>query len=49
MTSKVFVTQEEEWDMVLKPQSGLFELNLKEVMRNKDLLLLFVRRDFVAQ
>jgi lipopolysaccharide transport system permease protein len=49
MTSKDSVVQEEEWDLVLKPHSGLFDFNLKEVWRYKDLLWLFVRRDFVAQ
>jgi lipopolysaccharide transport system permease protein len=46
--NKTLVT-EDEWDLVLKPQSGLFEFNLKEVWRYKDLLWLFVKRDFVAQ
>jgi lipopolysaccharide transport system permease protein len=49
MTNKISVIQDEEWDLVLKPHSGLFEFNLKEVWRYKDLLWLFVRRDFVAQ
>jgi len=39
----------EQWDLEIKPQAGLFDLNLKEVWRYRDLLLLFVRRDFVAQ
>lgn len=39
----------ENWDLEIKPQAGLFDLNLKEVWRYRDLLVLFVRRDFVAQ
>ncbi|RXK57440.1 ABC transporter permease [Lacibacter luteus] len=39
----------EHWDLEIKPQAGLFDLNLKEVWRYRDLLVLFVRRDFVAQ
>ncbi len=39
----------EQWDLEIKPQAGLFDLNLKEVWRYRDLLVLFVRRDFVAQ
>ena len=39
----------EEWDMVLQPKSTLYDLKLKEVWRYRDLLWLFVRRDFVAQ
>jgi lipopolysaccharide transport system permease protein len=38
----------EEWTLVIKPQSSLFNLELKEVWRYKDLLFLFVRRDFVT-
>lgn len=37
------------WDLEIKPQSSLFELNLKEVWRYRDLMMLFVKRDFVAQ
>tara|TARA_B110000285_G_C15062542_1_gene583191 strand:- start:544 stop:1398 length:855 start_codon:yes stop_codon:yes gene_type:complete len=43
------VTEEQEWDIVIEPKSSLFALNLKEVWKYKDLLLLFVRRDFVAE
>lgn len=39
---------EQNWDLVIKPQSSLFDLELKEVWRYRDLLLLFVRRDFVT-
>jgi lipopolysaccharide transport system permease protein len=37
------------WDILIEPKSHLLQLNLKEVWRYRDLLLLFVRRDFVAQ
>ena len=37
------------WDMEIQPQSSLLDLNLKEVWRYRDLMMLFVRRDFVAQ
>lgn len=37
------------WDLEIKPQASLFDLNLKEVWRYRDLMMLFVRRDFVAQ
>ncbi len=39
----------EHWDLVLKAKSSLFELNLREVWRYRDLMWLFVRRDFVSQ
>jgi lipopolysaccharide transport system permease protein len=41
--------QEESWDLEIKPQASLFDLNLKDVWRYRDLMMLFVRRDFVAQ
>ncbi len=40
---------ESDWDLVIKPQNSLFDLNLKELWKYRDLLILFVRRDFVAQ
>lgn len=39
----------EECDMVIQPKAHLLDLNLKEVWRYRDLLLLFVKRDFIAQ
>lgn len=38
----------DEWDLVIKPQNSLFDLKLRQVWRYRDLLMLFVRRDFVA-
>lgn len=40
---------EEQWDLLIKPKVGLFDLNLTEVWRYRDLLALFVKRDFTAQ
>jgi len=40
---------EENWDQVIVPKGKLLDLNLKEVWRYRDLLWLFVKRDFVAQ
>ncbi len=37
-----------DWDLVIEPQSSLFSLNLKDVWRYRDLLGLLVRRDFVS-
>jgi lipopolysaccharide transport system permease protein len=39
----------EKWDLEIKPKASLFDLNLPEIWRYKDLIILFVRRDFVAQ
>jgi len=40
--------EDETWDMIIQPQRGLFDLRLGELWRYRDLVLLFVRRDFVA-
>jgi lipopolysaccharide transport system permease protein len=37
-----------EWDLTIEPQTSLFELNLKDVWRYRDLLWMFVKRDFVS-
>lgn len=39
----------DNWDMIISPKVKLFQLNLNEVWRYRDLLLLFVKRDFKAQ
>ncbi len=39
----------EQWDLVIEPQGRLFDLNLKEVWHYRDLMWLFVKRDFSAQ
>jgi lipopolysaccharide transport system permease protein len=39
---------EEYWDMVIQPQRGLFDLRLGELWKYRDLIILFVRRDFVS-
>ncbi len=36
------------WDKVLKPDRSLFDIRLKEIWRYRDLLWLFVKRDFVS-
>ena len=38
----------EDWDIEIKPRTGLLDLHLKDVWHYRDLLLLFVRRDFVS-
>lgn len=37
-----------QWTEIIEPQQGLFQLGLRDVWRYRDLVLLFVRRDFVA-
>jgi len=38
----------EDWDIIVKPKSSLFSLNLKEVWAYKDLIFLLVKRDVTA-
>ncbi len=37
-----------EWDLVIEPQRSIFDLNLKDVWRYRDLLVMFVKRDFIS-
>ncbi|MBI5645314.1 MAG: ABC transporter permease [Ignavibacteriae bacterium] len=37
-----------EWTTLIRPRKGILDLDLREVWRYRDLLALFVRRDFVA-
>jgi ABC-type polysaccharide/polyol phosphate export systems, permease component len=38
-----------QWTTVIKPQNGLFDLRLREVIHYRDLIFLFVKRDFVTK
>jgi len=40
--------EKEDWTLVIEPKSSLFDLQLKEVWRYRDLLQMFVRRDFIS-
>lgn len=40
--------QKEHWTEVIEPKTNLLDLRLNEVWRYKDLVMMFVRRDFVA-
>src|ERR1051326_4924594 len=42
------VPSAEEWSLEIKPRDSAFQLHLKDIWRYRDLLLMFVRRDFVA-
>ncbi len=39
----------ENWSMIIKPKRHWFDINLKELWAYRDLIALFVRRDFVAK
>lgn len=43
------VTQESEtWDLIIRPKSGWFEFNFKDLWLYRDLIFLFVKRDLVV-
>ena len=39
----------ESWDLIIRPKRHLLDINLKEIWDYRDLVMLFVRRDFVAR
>ena len=39
----------DDWDLLIQPKAHLLDIKLKEVWKYRDLLWLFVRRDFAAQ
>lgn len=39
---------DEDWDLILKPKTGWFDIDLKELWRYRDLIGMFVKRDFVT-
>jgi lipopolysaccharide transport system permease protein len=41
--------QEDVWTTEIKPTTGLFEVNFKELVRYKDLWAMFVKRDIITQ
>lgn len=40
--------QNNEWDLIIKPKRSLLDVDLKALWKYRDLLFLFVRRDFVS-
>jgi len=39
----------ENWDLIIKPKRKLLDINLAELWKYRDLIMLFVRRDFVSK
>jgi lipopolysaccharide transport system permease protein len=39
----------ESWDLIIHPRRHIFDINLKEIWHYRDLIRLFVRRDFVSR
>lgn len=42
------VENSEKWDLVIQPHNKWYDLRLKEIWNYRDLLFLFVKRDFVS-
>src|SRR6478672_4022675 len=47
--SKFPASATEEWDLIIQPKTGWLDLHLADLWRYRDLTILFVWRDFVAQ
>ena len=41
-------TKEESWDLVMKPQTSLFDIDFKDLWNYRDLLYMFIKRDIVT-
>ena len=41
-------TDNQNWDFLIKPKTGWLDINLGEIYRYRDLIYLFVKRDFVT-
>jgi lipopolysaccharide transport system permease protein len=42
------MSKPEEWTLVVEPQKKWFDINLKDIWNYRDLIILFVKRDFVS-
>jgi len=42
-------TDEEKWSLIIRPKRKLFDLQIRELIYYRDLIFLFVKRDFVTQ
>ncbi len=43
------MTENQNWTLEIKPKRHLFDINFKELWHYRDLIMLFVRRDFVSK
>ncbi len=46
--TNIVIPDDRNWDMVIEPQRSLLDLRLVELWTYRDLVMLFVRRDFVS-
>ena len=40
--------KEQQWDMIIKPKTGWFDIDLRGIWRYRDLITMFIRRDFTT-
>ncbi|MCG8477319.1 MAG: ABC transporter permease [Cytophagales bacterium] len=40
--------EQEQWDLVIRPQSHLLDINFRDIWRYRDLIYMFVKRDIVT-
>jgi lipopolysaccharide transport system permease protein len=48
MTSQSYIDPNDTWTKIIRPKRGIFDLRLGELWRARDLIMLFVWRDFVS-
>jgi len=48
VNNQMETVQDEQWTKVIGPKKGWFDLNLSNLWNYRDLIMLFVKRDFVA-
>ncbi len=41
-------SSQEQWTSIIKPSNGWLDIDIKELWRYRDLIMMFVKRDFVA-
>ena len=47
--TEAFLPDDADWDLIIQPKARWFDLHLRDLWRYRDLVMLFVRRDFVSQ
>jgi len=43
------MSENDDWSIIITPKRKLFDLNLKEIIKYRELIFLFVKRDFTTQ
>ncbi len=46
--AKALSAEADDWTLIIRPQTGWFDLHLADLWRYRDLVTMFVRRDFVS-